>query len=373
MNTKRPHERRKGAIGVLAAFLMIVTLAITAFAVDMGYLCLVRTDLQTSADAAALAGAKALLDARMAALDPDYVTALSDTSSTATQFAGLNFVAGKKPTLGNGDVVIGYLANTPDATLDTSGQNGYNAVQVRVRRTAGQNGAVPLFFARAMGTREAESQATATAAFITDVSGFRMPSDSSNLMMLPFAVNIQAWRALMAGQGDDRWTYDPVRKQVSHGGDGTKEILLYPVDTGSSGNLGMVDLGNPNNSTSDACRQITEGINAQDLQFLSGNVSISQLLNGDTGVSAGVKQSLESIAGQPRIIPLYDLVTGTGNTAQFRVAGFACVRIMDVKLNGSLTHVKAITAQPGTMSTGGVIPGSSGSSFFVYTTLRLVR
>jgi hypothetical protein len=373
MNTRPTHQRRKGAIGVLAAFLMIVLLAITAFAVDMGYLCLVRTDLQTSADAAALAGAKALLDARMATLDPDYVAALSSSSNTATQFAQLNYVAGKKPNLGNGDVVIGYLANTPNATLDTSGQNGYNAVQVRVRRTAGQNGAVPLFFARAIGTREAESQAVATAAFVTDVSGFRIPSDSSNLMMLPFAVKIQDWRTLMAGQGDDRWSYDPVQKQVSHGADGTREICLYPLDTGSSGNLGMVDLGTPNNSTSDICRQITEGLNAQDLQFLGGNVSVSQLLNGDTGVSAGCKQALDSIAGQPRIIPLYDLVTGTGNTAQFRVAGFACVRIMDVKLNGSLTNVKAITVQPATISTKGTIPGSSGSSFFVYTTLRLVR
>jgi hypothetical protein len=373
MNSKRPHLRKKGAIGILAAFLMIVLLAMTAFTVDMGYLCLVRTDLQTSADAGALAGADALLQARMAALNPDYITAFSNVSSEATQFVELNYVAGKKATLGSGDVVIGYLSNVPGAALNVTGQNGYNAVQVRVRRTANQNGAIPLFFARAIGTRKAESQATATAAFMTDISGFKTPSDSSNLAILPFALNIQAWNLLMAGQGVDHWAYDPAQKQVSHGSDGVKEFDLFPLATGASGNLGTVNLGNPSNSTSDVCRQISEGLSAQDLEYLGGSIAVSQTLNGDTGVSAGFKQALTAIAGQPRIIVLYDLVTGTGGTAKFRVAGFACVRIMDVKLTGSLTNIKAITAQPGTISSKGTIPGSTESSSFVYTTVRLVR
>ena len=47
-------------------------------------------------------------------------------------------------------------------------------------------------------------------------------------------------------------------------------------------------------------------------------------LNGDTGISAGVKDELASIKGQPRIIPIFSTVSGNGNNAQLhdrQVAG----------------------------------------------------
>ena len=48
---------RRGAIAVLAALLCVILLGMIAFAVDIGYLALGRTQLQASADAAALAAA----------------------------------------------------------------------------------------------------------------------------------------------------------------------------------------------------------------------------------------------------------------------------------------------------------------------------
>ena len=47
--------RRRGAIAVLSAFLMVGMLAMVALAIDVGYLQVARTQLQQSADAAALA------------------------------------------------------------------------------------------------------------------------------------------------------------------------------------------------------------------------------------------------------------------------------------------------------------------------------
>ena len=57
----KPLPRRKGAIAVLAAFLMVLMVACIAFAIDLGHLFVVRGQAQSCADAAALAGAWTLV------------------------------------------------------------------------------------------------------------------------------------------------------------------------------------------------------------------------------------------------------------------------------------------------------------------------
>jgi len=54
--------QRKGAIIVFAAILMIVMMGMIAFSVDVGYMMMMRGELQRSVDSAALAGAGALID-----------------------------------------------------------------------------------------------------------------------------------------------------------------------------------------------------------------------------------------------------------------------------------------------------------------------
>src|SRR5437868_14319284 len=52
--------QRRGAIIPLFAILLIPLLGMLAFSIDIGYIALVKTDLQTAADSAALAGAEKL-------------------------------------------------------------------------------------------------------------------------------------------------------------------------------------------------------------------------------------------------------------------------------------------------------------------------
>ena len=56
MKTHR-RVRRSGNILVLTAFMMVAVMAMVAFALDVGYLKVVRTQLQRSAESAALAAA----------------------------------------------------------------------------------------------------------------------------------------------------------------------------------------------------------------------------------------------------------------------------------------------------------------------------
>src|SRR5262249_7894980 len=60
MRTLHNENRRRGTIVPLFAILLIPLLAMLAFCIDVGYIALVATDLQTTADAAALAGAEKL-------------------------------------------------------------------------------------------------------------------------------------------------------------------------------------------------------------------------------------------------------------------------------------------------------------------------
>jgi Flp pilus assembly protein TadG len=57
--SRRPKrgQSRRAAIAVLSAILMVAMLAMVAFGVDVGYMMVVRTQLQTAADSAALASA----------------------------------------------------------------------------------------------------------------------------------------------------------------------------------------------------------------------------------------------------------------------------------------------------------------------------
>src|SRR5207249_4652232 len=50
--------RRRGAVVPLFALLVVPLMGMLAFSIDLGYIALVATDLQTAADSAALAGAE---------------------------------------------------------------------------------------------------------------------------------------------------------------------------------------------------------------------------------------------------------------------------------------------------------------------------
>ena len=119
-------------------------------------------------------------------------------------------------------------------------------------------------------------------------------------------------------------------------------------------------------------------ISAEDLQYLGGSLQLDAdghlTLQGDPGISAGIKDELASIKGQPRIIPVFDQVTGPGNNARYRIVQFAGVRIMDVKLTGSMSS-KRVTIQPANvLAVGGIpSPGSNRTSRFVYSPVWLVR
>lgn len=375
---------RRGTITILAAILSIVLLGMVAFAVDIGYVLSAKEEMQRAADSAALAAAWEYGKRVSDGFHP--ADAQVAARGVAGEYAMVNKVgkagseiASNPANSPSGDLVFGYINDfsNPNAVFDTQSADRFNAVRVRVRRDPEVNGQLPLFFARVFGRNGQSAQAQATAAILRDVKGFRIPSDGSNLDLLPFTLDWPTWTAWRAGEGTDKWTWNPETKSISPGPDGHPEVNLYPQGTGSPGNRGMVDIGSSNNSTKDIARQILYGVSPADLAYLGGSIEFNSegklYLNGDTGISAGVKDELAAIRGQPRTIPIFTAVHGPGNNAVYTIEAWQGVRIMDVKLTGPMNQ-KHLTIQMAPSVGRGMIPSeTAGTSHLVYSPAILIE
>ena len=169
--SKRSHvwSRRNGVIVILTFVLLGVMLAMIAFAVDVGYLMLTRSQLQSAADASALAGASRI--------------GQGDMLTVAQSVATANAVNTKSVKLLAADVQTGSW--NPDTRTFTPSTTTVNAVRTTTRTNSSTSGATPLFFARVFGMTSLNQQASAVAtvnprdiAFVVDLSG-SMNDDTS--------------------------------------------------------------------------------------------------------------------------------------------------------------------------------------------------
>jgi hypothetical protein len=357
---------------------MVAVLAMVAFAVDVGYLLVARTELQRSADAAALAATWEFAKTG----EPDLLT--QKARSAASRFAALNVVTGDSLTLDRntanrqeGDIVAGTLEDPSNPeVLDTSDPALYNAVRVRVRKTGDQNGEVPLFFARVFGWKSVATSAEATAVVMRKISGIRMANPDEQLPFLPITLEEETWNRVLSGEmTSDNWAWDPDSQTVAAGTDDIPEAMLFPERNDSPGNFGTLSIGADSNSTQHLSAQIRDGLSNSDLDYHGGELKLGDdgtlELGGDTGISDAIKDDLTAIIGQPRMMPIYRRVVGQGNTAVYTIVKFVGIRVMAVQLTGA---DKALIIQPADVVTPGVIPAETdNTSDFVYSPVFLVK
>lgn len=376
-------EARRGSALVLGVVLMFVLFSFLAFGVDTGYLAASRAEISRTADAAALAGCWELYS-QMENGNEGEAAHAAIRSQTAL-IAALNPVCRDNPLVDasstSNEVSIGYASGYRSSEISSDSTLPFFAVSVDVNRTADRNGEVPFFFGKIFGDDGRPMSATATAVMARKVSGFQLPSASTGTLdLLPFALDQDTWNDMLNGVTSvDDYSYDADSGTVTAGSDGVTEVNLYPQATGSPGNRGTVDIGGANNSTNDIKRQIVHGISSQDLidlgkPLLLDPESGTMELNGDTGISAGVKAELSSIIGQTRVIPIFSSVTGNGNNANYTIVKWVGVRILYVKLTGKMSG-KRLIIQPAAMVSPYAVASTDGSdsSDLIMTPVRLAR
>jgi hypothetical protein len=134
---------------------MVAFTALASVAVDLGHVRVVKTQLQSGADAAARYGATTLL------------SSVSNAVSNAVSAASRNSADGTAISLNtNTDVQLGTWnsSTTTFTVLTGAAVSNANAVRVYARRTAATGNAVSLFFATLIGKSSFDVTATATAA-----------------------------------------------------------------------------------------------------------------------------------------------------------------------------------------------------------------
>jgi putative Flp pilus-assembly TadE/G-like protein len=335
----RKLRNRRGTIAVLAAVMMPVLLGMAAFSVDYGYILTARTRLQAAADAAVLAAARELV--------PDQYGYQSYSIYTAREkvreYVNANISGVDWFHVPDDDIEIGRY----DASTIYSGapltllQNGiFDTVRVTLRQDGVNNDSIPLFFARVLGFDEANIQVTATA-LLPPVKVLR-PGDG----ILPFAVDIDVWNSMQPGPEYARSIYGDGHVE---NGDGT----TIP------GNWGTVDIGGEENSTADIGNQVDDGLRQSDLDSLASSTSPADgqpripdssemgaplWVNSETGLSSSLQSPLQNIvaSGTSKIIPLFDVVTGTGDTAEYHIVSWGVVKVTSVDLTAALAdkHLK---------------------------------
>jgi Flp pilus assembly protein TadG len=341
---KMPNKRR-GVITPLAAILLVFLLGMIAFSVDVGYMTLAQSELQSAADAAALAGAGQLMQGFVQYNLPNQTgtnkasiqsTAQASARTGARTYAGYNACGDVKSlTLNDSDIEFGFTdANnnyTPQPTY-----TGYpNTVKVTLRRDSSANGALGLFFAPVLGAKSQNLQATASATiFAGTINSFTAPPTTR---VLPVTYDVNDWKNFVATGLDPDGN-------ISLDINSNPELRIYP-SVKSPGNFGQLSLDDGHVGTPVETGWVDNGMSASDLSALtSANVLPLSAHDptkwdwlGDTGMKGSLVSDINSHVGEVFLLalfnpyspaPSYSAGTGNGSHYNYQVVQFVAVKIM---------------------------------------------
>lgn len=307
---------QKGAVAVLVALTLPVLVGVAALAVDMAHLHVVRNELQNAADAAALAGARALYSSANGRLDWAGAQGQADLFIKATNGNRAAGVFTK-----NGLIQTGYwnLA-TPaigfQALPMTPTANDAPAVQVTVRKADAQNdGPVRTFLAGILGTSSVPMQATA-------VAGVTSPGRA--MLTFPVAMSQCMYQKFwnMSAQPpapvNDPLTGKPYIFKIGS---------LYHYDNCDSGQWTALNFAGQGVNTIDK-------ILARDQELFEPPppmLSIGDTVFMDSGAKTSLYKAVEQCISAKEypcnmvVMPVLDqVVSGTNAT----ITGFACLKIL---------------------------------------------
>ena len=315
---KSRNVQRRGSTCVLICVLMVPLLMLMAFCVDYGFLLFVRTDLQRVADQATIAAVRDLVP------DDNGGQDLVAVRETIRDYVTLNY--GQSFVVEDADIEIGrYNPATIYTSLELLNDGILDTVRITLRRTELSNNSVSLYFAKMFGLQTSDVSAVSTA--VLQRARYIGPGSG----VLPIAIQDTAWDLMEIGES------------VSIYGSG-KIVDEWGNDV--PGNWGTVDIGPKSNSTKALSEQIETGLFQSDLDSLLGQgaIPISEyidcmqnplLLNGDTGLSAGLRHAIEDAEGTHKVAPIYTSFKGSGGNLEFKIVAWTSVTIVDSGWNGS--------------------------------------
>jgi len=370
--------QRRGAIIPLFAILLIPLLGMLAFSIDIGWITLVKTDLQTAADAAALAGAEKLQELYVqytmpgqTGLSAILTTATTNTTgspmATAETFANYNKAGNVSIGVRDADVTFGFTDAQGAYHSDYANYNGGfpNSITVITRRDSIKNTPVSLFFGPIFGMTTKELNATSTATIYSGEVSSLQSIAGVNAHILPVALDVNIWNHFYKtmGQSPDG--------TIHLASNGMPELFIYPngpwaLDpTGNGGSFGLLDVGPPQNNVPAFRNWIDDGETPNDINYLITNNLVPVSLNSPKnwkcgpGLKSTLQSNFYSQMGVPNLIPLfipqqapsgsgwlalntgssYQAGSGNGQNNTYAIVGFAGVAISQADGSGSNMNI----------------------------------
>jgi Flp pilus assembly protein TadG len=358
---KHTGGRRRGAVAPLTAILMVFLVGLLAFAIDLGYVATVQAQLQSAADAAALAGAERLQNLYVQYYAPGQTQqaqilnqATADTSNpngpirTAQRFCGDNAASWVALQLPTSDVAFNYYDG--QSFVPASATQFPNTVTVVVRRDGTANGPLGLFFGPLFGVGTINLTARASASIYAGEVTSLQVIPNVNAHILPVALDVNVWEQFYAtGQSPDG--------QVHRGDNGNPQLQVYPFATNTPGSFGLLDVGMPSNDAPAFVNWIDDGSTPNDISYLLSNSllpvspSAPQPWKCGPGLKSTLVSDFQSQMGKASLIPLftpaspapnYVAASYQGQSATYAVVGFAGVTLSQATGDGDAGLVIAI-------------------------------
>lgn len=400
---------RRANIAPLTAILLIPLLGMVAFAVDIGWIVLIRSDLQSAADAAALAGANKLMTGYVQYNLPGQTatatanilsTAESNASAAAKLYAGYNNAGVTGLTLLDGDIEYGFTDASGNYTAVSGSSTTFpNTIKVSLRRDSTANTSLGLFFGPVLGLSTVDLKATAAATIYTaNIDSFKNTS-TLKVAMLPVTYDVNAWNSFFStGQNPDG--------NVSTDSNGIPDLSVYP-SVKDTGNFGLLGLDDAHAGTSEVNGWIENGLTQTEMNALATNSASDQTpliplsshnqnilpsastdgqgswnWVGDTGMKTDVIHTLNDYVGTTFLLPLFKpLNDGTASGSSYTAGNghgshyyYNIVQFVSVKLVSADDKSVIVEPSPQVLDlsqvtiSGTATPAGAGSSTTVQTT-----
>jgi Flp pilus assembly protein TadG len=375
---------RPGVIAPLTAILLTTLIAVVAFAVDLGWIVLVQSDLQSAADASALAGAGALMNgftqytlagigSNSSSAQSTIITSSQTAAKTAAKnYATLNGAGVSSLTLNDSDIEFGYTDGSGNYTTPAASGKFPNTVKVTMRRDSNANGALGLFFGPAVGLSSTNLTAVAAATIYTASVNSIQNVAGLHVGLLPMTYDVNHWNGFLAtGQDPDG--------NSNTDSNGIPDLQVYP-SVKDTGNFGLLGLDDSHVGTSTLSGWIANGFSQTDMQNLVSNSQSNQTpliplsshnqnilpsaatdglgswnWVGDTGLKTSDLHTLDNYVGNTYLLPLFKpLDSSTSNYTPGNDNGsryyYNIVQFVSVKIISSVnSNMGGLVVEPSPM------------------------
>jgi Flp pilus assembly protein TadG len=329
------NNKQSGAILILASFVIVIMLGITALVVDISYLHVVKEEMQNAADSAALRGANFLErdeNGKPIPLNTPQIVAINKAISAATTHEVI------KQNLAVADLNIrtGYW-DWKTSSIDSLRSNTKPPV---IEVTVSKNN-VALFFARIFGFDRTDLQSKSIAI---------APSPDSvqrGALKLPLVISECVFLGLQNQNND------PVYIGISAPGDCTPQGAWGTIES---------------NLSKEEIQDIITGQKEQPDAIVGLNVTVTTDVDADS--FRLVDDCRISTSCKYAILPVLSTIKFNSPTsADNKINGFACVEIKSVKSTGNPKYVE-ISRASGCQS--GFFTGLPGPNYGVYVPSKLI-